>query len=85
MDAHEYEYRSDFARQYVAQGRVEGRADLIARLLAVRFGPLNAEAESKVRSSSIAELDAMGERLLTARTLREALGPGTSRAAEVMP
>jgi hypothetical protein len=85
MDARNYEYRSDFARHYVAQGEMQGRAALIARQLTVRFGPLSAEAESKVRGSSIAELDAMGERLLTARTLREALGLPGSRGAEVMP
>jgi hypothetical protein len=48
---------------------------LIARQLTVRFDPLSAEAESQVRGSSVTELDAMGERLLTAHTLREALGP----------
>jgi hypothetical protein len=82
MDAHQYEYRSEFARQYVAQGveqgvkqgQLEGRAALIARLLTVRFGPLNAEAESKVRGCSIAELDAVGERLLVSTTLQQALG-----------
>ena len=86
MDARKYEYRSDFARQYVAQGvergmaqgvmqgQLEGRAALIARQLAIRFGPLNAEAESKVRGSSIAELDAVVERLLVSTTLQQALG-----------
>ena len=88
MDARTYEYQSDFARRYVAQGREEGReegraegelrgrADLLARLLTVRFGPLSAEAHSRIAGASIAELDAMGERLLIARTLQEALGPG---------
>ncbi len=84
MDAHMYEYQSNFARRYVAQGReegraegeVRGRADLLARQLTVRFGPLTAEAHSRILGASIAELDAMGERLLTARTLQEALGPG---------
>jgi hypothetical protein len=85
MGAHQYEYRSEFARQYVAQGRLEGRAALIARLLTVRFGPLGADAESKVLGSSLAELDAMGERLLSARTLREALGFAVPRAADISP
>ena len=84
MDARTYEYQSDFARRYVAEGREEGRAegelrgraDLLARLLTVRFGPLSAEAHSRIAGASIAELDAMGERLLIARTLQEALGPG---------
>jgi hypothetical protein len=97
MDAHQYEYQSEFARQYVAQGvaqgveqgvaqgQWEGRAALIARQLAVRFGPLSSEVEGEVRGSSIAELDAMGERLLTARTLSEALGLAEPRPTEVVP
>jgi hypothetical protein len=84
MDARTYDYQSDFARRYVAQGREEGRAegelrgraDLLVRQLTVRFGPLSADAHSRIARASIAELDAMGERLLTARTLQEALGPG---------
>jgi hypothetical protein len=86
MDARAYEYQSDFARQYVAQGRKEGkeegkaegeasgRAALIARLLTIRFGALGASERSRILAASIAELDAMGERLLTSHTLDEVLG-----------
>jgi hypothetical protein len=45
-----------------------------ARSWALRFGPLTPEVEAQLRSVSIAELDAIGERLLTAPTLQEALG-----------
>lgn len=68
-----YEYRSDFARQYYGQGRVEGRAELVTRLLIARFGPLSDNAKSQIVTSSIEELDAIGERLLTAASLEEAL------------
>lgn len=74
MDAHTYEYQSDFARRYVEQGRADGRVEVIARLLKVRFGPLTAEVEGRIREASIADLDAIAERLLVARTLPEALG-----------
>ena len=78
MDARTYEYQSDFARRYVAQGVAQGeaagRVAVIARLLAMRFGPLSADVERRVREASIQDLDAMAERLLIARTLREALG-----------
>jgi hypothetical protein len=77
MDARKYEYQSDFARKYVAQGRVEGategRAALIARQLTIRFGALGEKAHGVIAGASIAELDAMGERLLGARTLEEVL------------
>jgi predicted transposase YdaD len=82
MDPAKYEYQSEFARRYVAQGREEGRmegrtegcAGLLVRQLTKRFGPLTEAACTRLASASIEELDAIGERLLTARSLPEALG-----------
>ena len=79
MDLTTYEYQSDFAKHYVAQGvaegEIRGRANLIIRLLTVRFGALSAEMRSQILSLSVAELDLVGERLLSARTLEEAVRP----------
>ena len=73
-----YEFQSDFARHYVALGRAEGeakgRAAVVATLLVLRFGPLTQQAEIRIAEASIAELDEIGERLLTAQTVDEALG-----------
>lgn len=90
MNPANYEYQSDFARRYVAQGieeglergiergiergKLQGRADLVIRLLAVRFGPLSEEIKLRIASAALGELDAIGERLLSAKTLQEALG-----------
>ena len=74
MDLSKYEYQSDFARQYVAQGVAQGRAELVARQLTLRFGALTQADQARIAGASIDELDAIGERLLTARTLQEALG-----------
>jgi hypothetical protein len=74
MDARTYEYQSDFARHYVAQGEAQGRAALILRLLTLRFGALSSDTQGAVLRASISELDAIGERLLTAGSLNEALG-----------
>ena len=78
MDLSKYEYQSDFAKQYVAQGRAlgeaRGRAALVIRLLTVRFGTLAEAVQSQIMQSSIAELDEIGERLLNATTVQEALG-----------
>ncbi|MGH8237559.1 MAG: DUF4351 domain-containing protein [Steroidobacteraceae bacterium] len=74
MDPRKYEYQGEFARRYVAQGRVEGRAALVLRQLALRFGPLAQQVEMRIAEASIEELDLIGERLLTAQTLTEALG-----------
>lgn len=70
MDLRKYEYQSDFARRYIA----EGRAAVISKLLAQRFGPLTPEIEARIAGSMLPELDAIAERLLAARTLHEALG-----------
>jgi hypothetical protein len=43
-------------------------------LLARRFGALPAAAAERLSAASAAELDAIGERLLTAESLDEALG-----------
>ena len=78
MDIAKYEYQSEFARRYYGQGRAEGqaagRAELVVRLLTLRFGALSNEVQAMILGASIDELDAMGERLLNARTLDEALG-----------
>lgn len=77
MDARTYVYQSDFARQYLAQGREEGRAEgyaaLILQLLAMRFGPVGAGISNRVTQLSISELSTVGERLLSAQTLEEVL------------
>ncbi len=70
-----YEYQSEFARRYVAQGQAEGRAGLLTRQLTLRFGPLTPDAMARISAASIAELDAIGERVLTAQTLEDAIGP----------
>ena len=78
MDTRTYVYQSEFARTYIARGRSEGeahgRAALIIRLLARRFGRLGKAVESQIQSACIADLESIGDRLLTAATLQEALG-----------
>lgn len=78
MNPRKYEYQGEFARRYFAQGQAEGQAEgraaLVTRLLALRFGPLTPEVETRIADASIKELDEIGERLLTAQTLDEAIG-----------
>jgi hypothetical protein len=73
MDPVKYEYQSDFAKRHVPQGRAEGRAALILKLLTQRFGAPDERARARIEQASIEELDAIGERLLVAQTLQEAL------------
>lgn len=89
-----YEYQSEFAKRYVAEGRYEGlsqgklegrqegRVALIQRQLALRFGPLPRFIAESVATASIDELDALGERLLTADSLAAALGSLEPREGE---
>jgi len=74
MDPAKYQYQSDFAKQYVAQGEAMGRAALVMKQLTLRFGPLPDAVQSTIAETSIPELDAIGERLLTAKNLQDALG-----------
>jgi hypothetical protein len=71
MNSLGYEYQSDFARRYVAQGRME----IILKLLSSRFGLLPEAVHARVRSADSAQIDIMADRMLTARTLEEVLGP----------
>jgi len=92
MQTQKYEYQSAFAQRWLAEGKVEGkkegeragqvagRSALIARLLTVRFGAVSTEDERKLLAASIEELDAIGERLLTARSLQDALAWPESQA-----
>lgn len=83
MDPAKYEYQSEFARRYVSQGRAEGRAegeargraDLVLKQVMLRFGPLHEATVQRVRNATIAELDAFAERVLSAKSLDEVLGP----------
>lgn len=70
MDAKKYEYQSEFARRYVAQGRM----DLLLKLLSKRYGAVSAAVATRIRKATASELDAIAERVLTANTLDEALG-----------
>lgn len=52
-----------------------GRAELLLKLLTIRFGPLSEAACARVESALEAELDAWAERVLSAPTLDEVLAP----------
>lgn len=78
MITQKYEFQSDFARHYIAlgeaQGEARGRAALVVRQLIARFGGVEPDVGDRIQRASIAELDIIGERLLTAPTLQDALG-----------
>jgi hypothetical protein len=81
MNSLGFEYQSDFARKYVAQGRAEGkaegkaegraegRAEIVLKLLERRFGPLASDIRGRLHSATAPQLDSVAEELLTAPTL----------------
>ncbi len=73
MNPSKYEYKTEFARRYYGQGLTAGRAELVLRQLTSRFGALPVSAQARIHEASIEELDRIGDRLLTAATLADAL------------
>jgi len=77
MNSLGFEYQSDFARRYVAEGKAEGKAEgrleIVFQQLALRFGSLDEQVRARIRSAPDAQIDVLAERLLTAQTLGEAL------------
>jgi hypothetical protein len=87
MDPAKYEYQSSFAKRYVAKGRAKGRAEgeakgeakgeargraeMVLKLLTLKFGALTPSTKKRVASASALELDGIAERVLSAKTLRE--------------
>ncbi len=61
-------------QQGMQQGRLEGKAQLLARLLIQRFGDLPAWAGDRIRQASEAELDAWSEALLSSASIEALLG-----------
>ncbi len=82
MNPEKYEYQSDFARRYVAEGRSEGKAegktegkiDLLTKQLSLRFGSLGEKVLERLRSATSAEIDLFAERVLSAKTLGDVFG-----------
>jgi hypothetical protein len=68
-----YEYQSDFAKKYVAEGRQEGERALLLRQLRSRFGELPAAAVARVENAEVALLERWGERVLSGKTLADVL------------
>ena len=59
----------DWSVQYVRQGRQQGKKEVLARMLARRFGPLPQDVSSRLASANAEQLDLWSDRLLDAPTL----------------
>lgn len=65
MAMHEYEFQSEFARRYVA----EGEQKLLTKQLGRKFGELPDWAQQRLRAASVADIERWAERVLVAGTL----------------
>jgi hypothetical protein len=70
-----YEFQSDYARKYVAQGKAEGQADearrLVLRQLARQVGLLGPDLQARVEALEVERLEALGEALLGFKILAD--------------
>jgi predicted transposase YdaD len=64
------------------EGRAEGRAAILLKQLSLKFGSVSAGTRKRVESASIDELDALAERILSAKTLPEVFTAPGARAAK---
>jgi hypothetical protein len=58
-------------QQGMKQGMQQGEAALLARLLARRFGPPTAEAQARLKTATLEQLEQWAENLLDAATLED--------------
>lgn len=83
VDSGRYQYQSEFAKKYLAQGiakgiekgreegRLEGEAALLAKQLTKKFGPLSAATKKRLEKASEKDLGRWAERILTAEKLTD--------------
>ncbi len=82
MDPAKYEFRSEFAKRYIALGKAEGeamgetrgKAEILQRLLTRRFGPLPAAVRDRLDTASPEQLDQWAERFVDAANLDAVFG-----------
>jgi predicted transposase YdaD len=61
------------AEQMRREGREEGRAEVLRKLLSLKFGTVRPEHEARLSAATPAELDRWVERVLTAKTIEDVL------------
>jgi len=77
MDLGKYEFKSDFAKKYIKQGRSEGikqgRAEALIALLDQKFGALDTGTLARIHAASERELERWNMHVLSATSLEEVL------------
>lgn len=66
-----YEYQSEFARKYVAQGEAQEACRLVLRQLVRRFGLLGHELQASIEALELERLEALSDALLDFKSVAE--------------
>jgi len=75
MTSKNYEYQSDFAKRYFAQGEASGEARALIGVLAARRVEVSEDARQRILScTDLAVLDTWLARALTAKTVADVIG-----------
>jgi hypothetical protein len=69
VSLHGYEFQSEFAKKYAAEGRKDGEQKILLRQLTVKFGELPDGILQRIRAADDAYLERWAERILVARTI----------------
>ena len=71
-----YEIQSDFIRRYFDEGKAEGKADIVLKLVQLKFGAPADELRARITGASSETLDRWAERVLTATSIDEVFVEG---------
>ncbi len=67
----------EWAHAYKAEGKAEGEALALQKLLRKRFGAVPSEVLAQIASASLEQLDTWLDQVLDARSLDDIFGPTT--------
>jgi hypothetical protein len=69
MSLHGYEFQSEFAKRYAAEGRKDGERKILIKQLTLKFGELPDGILQQIRAADDEHLERWAERILVARTI----------------
>jgi hypothetical protein len=73
FEDYQQKLRDEGLKEGLKEGRKEGERTLLLRQLRARFGELPAASVARIEAAELAELERWSERVLSAKTLAEAL------------
>ena len=63
-------WTEQWKKQGQVEGRVEGEVAVLARLLSKRFGPIDEQTSTRLKTATLDQLDIWADRILDAPTLQ---------------